>query len=375
MSKCSNCGNVARWRCGKCKNATYCDERCQREHWGKHQKCCMSGDAVGSSIMVDSVSNMIIQGYRIKNEYDNIGRREREDRDERERKEDEFEGVSKLRFNPERNRYGNVIPNPEYRVILGGRPPDDDYINASWVIPNRVIATQHPLEKDSRRVDTRGDFWHMVYENRVPAIVMLLKLDPTNPDRMRNTIAYWPEKIGEMKTFGSINVRLLNHTMEGNVIHRLFEIALKTSPEDVRKVNHFQYELWPDNGVPSNPRDVIQIINTMDTHVGPNAAPIVVHCSAGIGRTGTFIAIREVVHQLQEAKEKHDSNPIIDVEMIVSNMRRARFGMVHTLEQYTFCYRAICAIAMDLGFIKPGDIPNPPSDLVGCRADDGMCPD
>ena len=115
-----------------------------------------------------------------------------------------------------------------------------------------------------------------------------------------------------------------------------------------RIVYHYHYVAWPDSGVPDDPAIMLDYLwdaRLRQAGFGPLAGPMTVHCSAGIGRTGTFIALDCLVAALSE---RGPLETALDVQMLVKILRRQRFGMVQTLEQYEFIYRLGCLIENDL---------------------------
>ncbi|XP_047050680.1 protein-tyrosine-phosphatase PTP1-like [Lolium rigidum] len=246
--------------------------------------------------------------------------------------------VARHATNMEKNRYTDVLPFDDTRVQLKSSTTSqfsgNDYINASFIKAtedNRVstfISTQGPLVK------TFGDFWQMVYENQCPVIVMLTHFDRIKCDK------YLPLENRE-GTYGKYNVKI-GKTKRDN--HQLWlrdvEVRCNESGK-VHSVRHIEYPDWPDHGVPANTDAVRQIRKRL--HDIPKEHPIVVHCSAGIGRTGAYVTVHSSIERILLGDRSS-----YDVVETVRRFRSQRVGMVQTEQQYVFCYRAIADELKDL---------------------------
>lgn len=223
---------------------------------------------------------------------------------------------SDLRYN--KNRYYNVLPCNETRVKLRKSP---DYINANWV--GRDIATQAPIE------ETIEDFWRMVWENNVPCIVMLTNFFES--DRKKADL-YW-SPILDVK-YGDIYVKLKEEKeLRKGVLFRSFKLTGRNNNGEKQEkiVHHYQYTNWPDYGCPQDTSAIIYLTGILRKY----NKPIVYHCSAGIGRTGTLLAIMEYIRQMKYRNHK----PCIP--SIIYDIRKARSGCVQTECQYEFIYKVI----------------------------------
>ncbi|BDA46574.1 Tyrosine-protein phosphatase non-receptor type 1 [Coccomyxa sp. Obi] len=248
--------------------------------------------------------------------------------------------VAQQPANERRNRYSNVLPFDENRVRLSS--PQHDYINASMLASPaseapawRYIATQGP--KDS----TVGDFWQMVYERNCAIVIMLTRL--VESGTLKKCAEYFPEELDHPVMYkGSWTVTCVSaRDVDSDVRHRDL-IVTPPSPTagPPRKVCHFHYHAWPDHGVPSTTqplRDLVQAVRGLHTS---DAGPPVVHCSAGIGRTGTFCAVDIALARLRSA-DYGTAVTAVELKPVVAELRRQRAGMVQTAEQYLFCYRAV----------------------------------
>uniref|UniRef100_A0A8C2U4Z9 Receptor-type tyrosine-protein phosphatase S n=1 Tax=Coturnix japonica TaxID=93934 RepID=A0A8C2U4Z9_COTJA len=235
---------------------------------------------------------------------------------------------SNLEVNKPKNRYANVIAYDHSRVIL--LPIEgivgSDYINANYIDgyrkQNAYIATQGPLP------ETFGDFWRMVWEQRSATIVMMTKLEEKSRIKCDQ---YWPGRGTD--TYGMIQVTLLDTIELATFCVRTFSLH-KNGSSEKREVRQFQFTAWPDHGVPEYPTPILAFLRRVKTCNPPDAGPIVVHCSAGVGRTGCFIVIDAMLERI-----KHEKT--VDIYGHVTLMRSQRNYMVQTEDQYSFIHDAL----------------------------------
>ncbi|KAM3937310.1 receptor-type tyrosine-protein phosphatase S isoform 5-T5 [Leptodactylus fuscus] len=235
---------------------------------------------------------------------------------------------SNLEVNKPKNRYANVIAYDHSRVIL--MPVEgilgSDYINANYIDgyrkQNAYIATQGPLP------DTFGDFWRMVWEQRSATIVMMTRLEEKSRVKCDQ---YWPSRGAD--TYGMIQVTLLDTIELATFCVRTFSLH-KNGSSEKREVRQFQFTAWPDHGVPEYPTPFLAFLRRVKTCNPPDAGPIVVHCSAGVGRTGCFIVIDAMLERI-----KHEKT--VDIYGHVTLMRSQRNYMVQTEDQYSFIHDAL----------------------------------
>lgn len=200
----------------------------------------------------------------------------------------------------------------------------------------RYIATQGPL------ATTVNDFWWMVWQENSKVIVMTTK----EQERGKNKcVRYWPDKDVDqeppgVRTFGSIRVETLIEKLCVDFNLRELRVSnLTDTASEPRVLYQYHFTAWPDHGVPSDPGCVLnflQEVNLKQEQVQP-AGPIVVHCSAGIGRTGTFIVIDQIIDQIK----RHGLSCEIDIQRSIQLVRSQRSGMVQTEAQYKFVYLAV----------------------------------
>ncbi|TYJ18486.1 hypothetical protein E1A91_A09G126800v1 [Gossypium mustelinum] len=239
--------------------------------------------------------------------------------------------------NLDKNRYSDVIPFDTNRVVLNSckdyRPTAKGYINASFVTTSssenisKFIATQGPLPH------TYEDFWEMVIQCHCPVIVMLTRL----VDNYKTVKCgdYFQAENGP-RQFGNICIdsKWIQET-ETSLLIRNLEVNYKESEDPPLSVLHIQYPEWPDHGVPTDTLAVREILKRV-LQVPVNIGPILVHCSAGIGRTGTYCAIHNTVQRILIGDMS-----ALDLANTISMFRSQRIGMVQTMDQYFFCYKAI----------------------------------
>ncbi|KAM8843550.1 protein tyrosine phosphatase receptor type Db isoform 8-T10 [Synchiropus picturatus] len=243
---------------------------------------------------------------------------------------------SNLEVNKPKNRYANVIAYDHSRVILSSIEgvPGSDYVNANYVDgyrrQNAYIATQGSLP------ETFGDFWRMVWEQHTANIIMMTKLEEKSrmPSYFFSKVKcdqYWPTRGTE--TYGLIQVTLLDTVELATYSVRTFALY-KSGSNEKREVRHFQFTAWPDHGVPEHPTPFLAFLRRVKACNPPDAGPMIVHCSAGVGRTGCFIVIDAMTERI-----KHEKT--IDIYGHVTLMRSQRNYMVQTEDQYIFIYDAL----------------------------------
>ncbi|XP_049651196.1 receptor-type tyrosine-protein phosphatase kappa-like isoform X4 [Accipiter gentilis] len=228
--------------------------------------------------------------------------------------------------NQSKNRYKSIIPYDHCRVVLQPSDMGNGYINASYVdsyqSPRFFIAAQGPLP------GTMVDFWQMVWQEKTSIIVMLTGLVEQNKTKCEQ---YWPE---QEQVYGDFTVTLSNTRTTTGLVTRIFCLQ-KAGCALPRVVEQFHYMLWPDHGVPRNPAQLLALVDVVNKRgLEVPTGPVLVHCSAGIGRTGTFIAL-DFLLKMGKAEGK------VDVFHCVQRLREQRVSMVQTKEQYTFLYEVL----------------------------------
>ncbi|XP_063235458.1 tyrosine-protein phosphatase Lar isoform X2 [Bacillus rossius redtenbacheri] len=235
---------------------------------------------------------------------------------------------SNMEVNKPKNRYANVIAYDHSRVILQtvDGMPGSDYINANYCDGyrkhNAYVATQGPLQ------ETTADFWRMCWELRAATVVMMTKLE----ERARvKCDQYWPSRGTD--TYGAMTVTVSDVQELATYCIRTFQLHKAGHPER-REIKQFQFTAWPDHGVPDHPAPFLQFLRRVRCMNPPDAGPMVVHCSAGVGRTGCFIVIDSMLERLKHEK-------MLDIYGHVTCLRAQRNYMVQTEDQYIFIHDAL----------------------------------
>ncbi|XP_052619297.1 receptor-type tyrosine-protein phosphatase H [Peromyscus californicus insignis] len=233
--------------------------------------------------------------------------------------------------NTSKNRYRNVLPYDWSRVPLKPllEEPGSDYINASFIpglwSPKEFIATQGPLPH------TVGDFWRLVWEQQSHTLVMLTNCMESGRVKCEH---YWPLD-AQPCTHGQLQVTVVNEDVKENWTVRdlqLFHVGEKQS----LFVRQFHYLTWPDHGVPYSPEPLLAFQKVLRQWVDQtmDGGPPIVHCSAGVGRTGTLIALDVLLRQLE-------CEGLVGPFSFVKKMRESRPLMVQTEAQYVFLHQCI----------------------------------
>ncbi|KAL7065268.1 hypothetical protein AAHC03_05356 [Spirometra sp. Aus1] len=308
-------------------------------------------------------------------------------------------------YNSSKNRYVDVSCLEKTRVLLKApvtlstaskagkiEKPTFIYIHANWVDSyrqkNAFICTQGPLQ------ETAADFWCMIWTYNVPVIVMITRCYESQRSKCYQ---YWPASVGQTLRFtispsnGSMHstaAKKPSHWLarrsvsevsnSGRLIFDITNLESTTNEDYTRArleikdiksgrtrfVEHFAFHSWPDHGVPTDTTALLGLLSTVQTtyatFIGERLnyttawdqpippPPIVVHCSAGIGRTGTFIALDVCTKQLLELTR-------VNVPLTVSRIRSQRFGSVQVSAQYVFVYRAILDFAVSKGLLTDSE--------------------
>uniref|UniRef100_A0AAZ3P715 Receptor-type tyrosine-protein phosphatase kappa n=1 Tax=Oncorhynchus tshawytscha TaxID=74940 RepID=A0AAZ3P715_ONCTS len=256
------------------------------------------------------------EGYGFKEEYESF-----------------FEGQSapwdsaKKDENRMKNRYGNIIAYDHSRVRLQPLEGEQnsDYINANYVDgyhrPNHYIATQGPMQ------ETVFDFWGMVWQENTAAIVMVTNL--VEVGRVK-CCKYWPD---DTEIYRDIKVTLIETQLLSEYVIRTFAVE-KRGAHEIREIRQFHFTGWPDHGVPYHATGLLGFVRRVKAKTLSNAGPMVIHCSAGAGRTGCFIVI-DIMLDMAEREG------VVDIYNCVRELRSRRVNMVQTEEQYVFIHDAI----------------------------------
>ncbi|XP_048879335.1 receptor-type tyrosine-protein phosphatase T isoform X11 [Brienomyrus brachyistius] len=256
------------------------------------------------------------QGYGFKEEYEGLAEGQNAPWD-----------TAKKDENRNKNRYGNIIAYDHTRVrlqLLEG-DPHSDYINANYIDgyhrPRHYIATQGPMQETVR------DFWRMIWQENSVSIVMVTNL--VEVGRVK-CVRYWPD---ETEVYGDIKVTLIETEPLAEYVIRTFTVQ-KKGHHEIREIRQFHFTSWPDHGVPCYATGLLGFVRQVKFLNPPDAGPIVVHCSAGAGRTGCFIAV-DIMLDMAE------NEGVVDIFNCIRELRSQRVNMVQTEEQYVFVHDAI----------------------------------
>ncbi|XP_047207442.1 receptor-type tyrosine-protein phosphatase epsilon-like isoform X4 [Girardinichthys multiradiatus] len=241
-----------------------------------------------------------------------------------------FEEASR-EHNREKNRYPNILPYDHSRVVLSQLDGHlcSDYINASFIDgykeKNKFIAAQGP------KPETVADFWRMIWEQKTTTIVMLTNLKERKEEKC---CQYWPEKGWWL--YGNIRVATEDVVVLVDYTIRKFCVQYQDSDgvRVPRLVTQLHFTSWPDFGVPFTPIGMLKFLKKVKAVNPSHAGSIVVHCSAGVGRTGTFIVIDSMIDMMYMEQR-------VDVFGFVSRIREQRCQLIQTDIQYSFIYQAL----------------------------------
>ncbi|EPB91123.1 hypothetical protein HMPREF1544_02003 [Mucor circinelloides 1006PhL] len=265
------------------------------------------------------------------------------------------------------NRYTNIWPFEYTRVKL--RNKENDYINASYIQYSRhyprYISTQGPLPA------TFNDFWALAWDENSRIIVMLTKEEEEEMNRIK-CHRYWPTETENIKVFGSITINFVSETEslprstfkpqpgidEGTTL-RTFE--MKKDGQEPRIIRHFHYRGWQDHGVPDDPVGTLHLVKLVQKsqkefkqkqqQQNGDDGPIIVHCSAGCGRTGAFCTIDTLIQRLSNMEHLTEEEQTEEIDLIyqtVSKFREQRMSMVQTFRQFIFVYESILWWILDV---------------------------
>jgi len=253
--------------------------------------------------------------------------------------------------NIDKNRYQSVLPPDNSRVILNNDGFGSDYINANFIDGIHSNSKQAYIATQAPKPDTFNDFWRMCWEQNVHIIVMLTNLEEGGRTKAHQ---YWP-KFGT-KQFGSWFVTHQSFREAEGYLIRILELyqginggGLKPTEDktnEKRIIYQYHYLIWPDMSVPEDATSLLEMIDDINqtaqklqSSESQNKPPLLVHCSAGIGRTGTFVLIDTVIKKYRE--EGVNSIESLDLQPILSTMRDQRPGFVQQKIQYYFCYQSV----------------------------------
>ncbi|XP_072180853.1 uncharacterized protein [Diadema setosum] len=238
---------------------------------------------------------------------------------------DQPRSEGRLPNNKGKNRFGNILPYNSTRVPLSGK---ENYINASFITgfngAKEYIATQSPMSH------TVHDFWKMIWEEKAACIVMLVKCIEGGKEKCDK---YWPTT-EDPTVYGSVIVTKLDEHIQNHWVIRDFRLKVGS---EVRILRQYNFTAWPTRGTPRDTHAFRSFVHNIREVMKPprNTGPMVVHCSAGIGRTGVFIGLDILMQELKADQRT------VDVVAVVSRMRKERLDMVQLLVHYIFLHRTL----------------------------------
>ncbi|XP_071852041.1 uncharacterized protein [Apostichopus japonicus] len=230
--------------------------------------------------------------------------------------------------NRKKNRFRKMFTYDHSRVVLEKlmEEPDSDYYNASYILDQRgetsLIASQAPNKA------SLNDFWRLIWQEKVSTIVMLTNLTEYGKDRCTQ---YWPNHEGGSKSFGTIVVSWA--TTEHFADFDVKELQV-VNENKMQTVYQLHYTTWPDMDVPTDFIPITELIKHTKLLHNHKKSPVLIHCSAGVGRTGTFISIYCLMEVIKTERE-------INVFSFVETARKNRINMVQTEKQYNFIYESL----------------------------------
>lgn len=262
--------------------------------------------------------------------------------------------VAQLPCNEYRNRYSNILAHDHTRFKCNKIP----YINAN-VINDKYILTQGPL------LDHLSDFWTMVFESNSKIILCLTNEMERNKSKFD---LYYHDD--EEKKFGHFRVKVESKKVNGNIVVRNLMVKLVRYQEDgsddevtqdkeeileTRPIVQIHYMGWTDFKPPSDMDEFLTIFDIVD-QISPASkdVPLIVHCSAGVGRSGTWCVVHQVIEYAKDLLAGRSNNlfdgliegPILP--QLILELRKSRAGLVQSTDQLEFCYQAIIRIFQKL---------------------------
>ncbi|PSN55870.1 Tyrosine-protein phosphatase 69D [Blattella germanica] len=248
---------------------------------------------------------------------------------------------SEMRENLYKNRYPDIKAYDQTRVRLSqvDSVVGSDYINANFVIGykerKKFICAQGPMD------NTVCDFWRMVWEQHLELILMLTNLEEYSKTKCAK---YWPDDSEGDKVFGDFGVAHVREKRYSDYIIRELKMwrtcggGIKEREREERSIVQYHYLVWKDFMAPEHPAGILKFIKRMNEAYSLEKGPILVHCSAGVGRTGTLVALDSLLQQLTDEGQVAIFNTVCD-------LRHQRNFLVQSLKQYIFIYRALMEVS------------------------------
>lgn len=242
--------------------------------------------------------------------------------------------ASEARENLYKNRYPDIKAYDQTRVRLAliDNTPGSDYINANYVIGykerKKFICAQGPMD------NTVNDFWRLVWEQQLEMVLMLTNLEEYSKTKCAQ---YWPDAGAGSRRFGDLEVIHVRENRFADYLVRELKLKMGDAGEE-RRVVQYHYLVWKDFMAPDNPAGILKFIRRVNDQYSFEKGPLLVHCSAGVGRTGTLVALDSLLQQLKE--ENH-----VAIFNTVCDLRHQRNFLVQSLKQYIFIYHALLEVS------------------------------
>ncbi|KAJ8955806.1 hypothetical protein NQ318_005347 [Aromia moschata] len=257
-----------------------------------------------------------------------------------------------LMVNKSKNRYNNLIAYDHTRVKLRKLAGVEysDYINANYIdgyrTPRAYIATQGP------KVSTLNDFWRMIWQQKTKNIVMLANI---YEGRKKKVERYWPE-INEDRDFNGIRVQYVSSQVFADYEYRVFNVY---NNGEQRKVEQLHFTSWPDHGIPLYSQSLVPFLQKMLTIPNSSNSPVVIHCSAGVGRTGTII-LCDICLRMAAGEGS------VDFLAHLEHLRSQRPNMVDNIEQYKLAHLVVleCLVGMRTAVLCNEDMTTTVQNLI-----------
>uniref|UniRef100_A0A672F6S8 Protein tyrosine phosphatase receptor type N2 n=1 Tax=Salarias fasciatus TaxID=181472 RepID=A0A672F6S8_SALFA len=233
--------------------------------------------------------------------------------------------------NAKKNRSTAVVAYDHSRITLKveNSQGNSDYINASPIMDHdprnpAYIATQGPLPS------TVADFWQMVWENGCVVIVMLTPLVESG---VKQCYHYWPDEGSNLYHIYEVNL-VSEHIWCDDFLVRSFYLK-NMQTNETRTVTQFHFLTWLNQNVPETSRTLLDFRRKVNKCYRGRSCPIIVHCSDGSGRSGTYILIDMVLNKMAKGAKE------IDIAATLEHLRDQRPGMVQTKDQFEFALTAV----------------------------------
>ncbi|XP_071954253.1 uncharacterized protein [Antedon mediterranea] len=239
--------------------------------------------------------------------------------------------VASKECNRTKNRFKNIVPYDHARVVLDkvDGDPDSDYYNASYI--DGYNKSRYYIASQGPNKNSLGDFWRMIWQKDIKVMVMLTNIFEGTKEKCKK---YWPDE-EEWFVFDDINVKVdSEETTEDYTIRNIVIWLEEEGTAEQRTIKQFHFTQWPDKGVPKSASGLLRLIQKVKSVRGTSLTPALVHCSAGVGRTGTYIVIDAMLDMIM-------AEEAVDVFQYIKDIRENRINMVQTAAQYVFIYSVL----------------------------------